>query len=223
MTTPLQRSLRSLLFSLLLVFSLGLSYGLSDLDKTLRLAQQRYGNAGAQTIRAWQELIESARSLPDLVVLEKVNYFFNRRIQFESDSVIWGQDDYWATPLEFMGRGAGDCEDFSIAKYITLQLMGVKKERLRLIYVRAKTGSNSSVAHMVLGYYAQATDEPLILDNLISSIRTASTRTDLTPVYSFNQDGIWVAGSALSSTDPTSRLSRWRDVLDRMRQDGISP
>jgi hypothetical protein len=46
-------------------------------------------------------------------------------------------------------------------------------------------------------------------------------RPDLSPVYSFNSDGLWVGGATTSSADPTTRLSRWRDVLERMRRDGL--
>ena len=74
---------------------------------------------------------------------------------------------------------------------------------------------------MVLGYYANPTDEPVVLDNLITTIRPASARTDLSPVFSFNNEGLWVSGAAQSSADPTARLSRWRDVLERMRQEGF--
>jgi hypothetical protein len=74
---------------------------------------------------------------------------------------------------------------------------------------------------MVLGFYPQPSDEPLILDNLISSVRPASQRPDLSPIFSFNNNGLWVGGASASSADPTARLSRWRDVLDRMRQEGL--
>lgn len=192
-----------------------------DLDKTQALALQRYGTRAAETINAWRQLITEVRLLSDTDKLNKTNAFFNRRITFQSDLEVWGQDDYWATPLEFMGRGAGDCEDFAIAKYMTLQMLGIGKERLRLIYVRAQSGSLPSIAHMVLGFYPQPTEEPLILDNLISSVRPASQRSDLTPVFSFNSEGLWVGGASTSAADPTVRLSRWRDVLDRMRQEGL--
>lgn len=210
-------------FLLAVMMVLGVSIAAPDLDKTQALAQQRYGPRASETIAAWRRMMEEARPLPDVEKLEKVNTFFNRRILFESDMVIWQQEDYWATPLEFMGRGAGDCEDFSIAKYITLQMLGVNNDRLRLVYVRARMGSTTTVAHMVLGFYPQPTDEPLILDNLITSVRPASMRSDLTPVFSFNSAGLWVGGATSSSADPTTRLSRWRDVLDRMRQEGLSP
>lgn len=197
------------------------SFAAPDLDKTQALAQQRYGAPAAASIVAWRRLIEEARDLPDQDKLNKVNTFFNRRVLYQTDAQVWQQEDYWATPLEFMGRGAGDCEDFSIAKYITLQMMGVKNEHLRLSYVRYKVGATPPIAHMVLGYYPEPMSEPLILDNMISSVRLASMRTDLTPVFSFNSDGLWVGGATASSADPTARLSRWRDVLERMRQDGI--
>jgi predicted transglutaminase-like cysteine proteinase len=215
----LQRSVWLCLLGLSLLFLT--SFAAPDLDKTQALAQQRYGAQAAANIVAWRRLIEEARDLPDQDKLNKVNTFFNRRILYQTDMQVWQQEDYWATPLEFMGRGAGDCEDFSIAKYITLQIMGVKNEHLRLSYVRYKVGATPPIAHMVLGYYPEPTSEPLILDNMISSVRLASMRTDLTPVFSFNSDGLWVGGATTSSADPTARLSRWRDVLDRMRQDGI--
>lgn len=197
------------------------AFAAPDLDKTQGLALQRYGARAADTVGAWRRLIEETRGLPDSDKLNKVNAFFNRRMLFQTDMEIWKQEDYWATPLEFMGRGTGDCEDFTIAKYVTLQMLGIGNEHLRLIYVRAKSGSTGSVAHMVLGYYQQPTDEPLILDNLISSVRVASQRSDLVPIFSFNNEGLWAAGASTSAANPITRLSRWSDVLDRMRQDGV--
>ena len=192
-----------------------------DLDNAQALALQRYGARAAETVAAWRLLMEESRALPDQDKINKVNTFFNRRMLFQDDIVVWQTSDYWTTPLEFMGRGTGDCEDFSIAKYMTLQLMGIGNEKLRLVYVRVKSGSTASFAHMVLGYYPQPTAEPQILDNLISSVRPASQRPDLVPVFSFNSDGLWVGGATASSADPTTRLSRWRDVLERMRQDSL--
>lgn len=192
-----------------------------DLDKTQALALQRYGARTAETVGAWRRLIEESRTLPDSDKLNKVNSFFNRRVLYETDAVVWQQEDYWATPLEFMGRATGDCEDFAIAKYMTLLMMGINNQHLRLVYVRYKSGATAPIAHMVLGYYPQPTEEPMILDNMISSVRPASQRSDLSPVFSFNSEGLWAGSATTSSADPTARLSRWRDVLERMRQDGL--
>ncbi len=195
-----------------------------DLDRMLLLASQRYGNSGATAVVAWRELLTSSAGQPELAKLRRVNEFFNRTIRFGEDNVIWGVPDYWATPLETMGRGAGDCEDFAIAKYMTLKLMGVPSAKMRLTYVKARIGGPQSAvvqAHMVLSYYQAAEDEPLILDNLITDIRPASRRTDLATVFSFNAEGLWVGGTLPRISNPSQGLSRWQSVLVRMREEGI--
>lgn len=191
-----------------------------NLDLMHRLAQERYGATAADSVVAWRLMMDEARSLPVQQQLDLVNQFFNRRIRYALDPDIWSVTDYWATPLETMGRGMGDCEDYAIAKYITLKLLGVPNERLRLIYVRARTAGALTEAHMVLGYFENPAGEPLILDNLITSVRPASRRNDLTPVFSFNSQGLWVAGQQ-HSNNPTTRLSRWREVLERMSLEGL--
>ncbi|WP_349251913.1 transglutaminase-like cysteine peptidase [Azoarcus sp. L1K30] len=210
-----------------LLATLGLAIGLCaaapDLDHMQSLAVARYGAEAGESVAAWRRMLGEARALDDTEKLSRVNAFFNRRIRFEDDIVIWKQADYWATPMETLGRGAGDCEDFSIAKYISLRLLDIPAEKLRLVYVRARIGAADSTitqAHMVLSFFDTPAAEPLVLDNLISEIRPASRRPDLFPVFSFNNEGLWVGGTSASSADPTTRLSRWRDVLERMRSEG---
>ena len=197
-----------------------------SLGRMERLAEQRYGPQAAETVAAWRSMINASIALSDTEKLARVNTFFNRHILFKDDIVVWGQQDYWATPLETMGKGAGDCEDFAIAKYATLKLLGISPDALRLIYVRAQLGgldSGLTRAHMVVGYYATPDSEPLVLDNLITDILPAAQRRDLFPVFSFNSDGLWVntTGRSAKTTDPTTRLSPWRDVIERMRKDGL--
>lgn len=155
--------------------------------------------------------------------LTLANDFWNRALLSGEDITIWGKDDYWATPLESLGKGAGDCEDYVIGKYFTLLSMGVPANKLRFIYVRARVGgpaSSSQIAHMVLGYYETPNAVPLVLDSLVSTILPASQRRDLTPVFSFNADGVYVDGKPAA---PVDRLSRWRDLLQRMEREGIRP
>ncbi len=204
----------------------GWSLAQYQLDKMQSLAQERYGAVAVETVIAWRKLMEEARSLPEDEKLKLINVFFNRRIRYASDQEVWGQTDYWASPLEFMGKSAGDCEDYAIAKYISLLMLGIPSDKLRMIYVRARfggPGSSNSEAHMVLGYYPTPGDEPMILDSLVGSIRTASSRTDLMPIFSFNTQGLWVGGATTSAADPTARLSQWRAVMERMRQEGLQP
>lgn len=214
------------LLSWCMAVTAALALAAPDLDRVVTLAAERYGGKGEQTLRAWRGLIDTGKGLPERERLELVNAFFNNHVLFEDDKIVWKQPDYWATPLETLGRGEGDCEDYSIGKYVTLGLLGVPIEKLRITYVRAELGlpgSGISQAHMVLAYYETPDGEPLVLDNLVSELRPASRRPDLRPVFGFNSQGLWVAGSRSTAVaDPTARLSRWRDVLSRMSADGLN-
>lgn len=208
----------------LLAFSLGLAVAGVEVDRMLLLAGQRYGDSGAASVAAWRDLLTQSASQPDAVKLRRVNEFFNRRTRFGEDSEIWGTQDYWATPLETLGRAQGDCEDFAIAKYVTLKLLGIPSEKLRLTYVKARIGGPQSTlvqAHMVLSYYPAPDDEPLVMDNLISDIRPASRRTDLITIFGFNAEGLWVGGASPRASSASQRLSKWQSVLARMREEGI--
>lgn len=186
---------------------------------------QRLGGA-ATLFNDWRQLVDSSKALVTQDRLKRINEFFNRKIQFTDDIQTWGQPDYWATPMETLAKGKGDCEDFTIAKYFTLLDAGVPNEQLRLIYVKARIGgpaSNVSQAHMVLAFYPSPEAEPLILDNLITEIRPASRRPDLLPVFSFNSEGIWSSptASGVPATTGVGRLTRWQDLLNRARAEGF--
>lgn len=185
--------------------------------------QSRYGAKGAQALRLWLEMLQQQAGRPLSQQLAGVNQFWNRAVVQAEDSVLWSQPDYWATPVETLGRGAGDCEDYVIGKYFSLLRVGVAAENLRLIYVRARMGgigSTQSIAHMVLGHYETPAAEPLVLDSMVDTILPASQRKDLTPVFSFNAQGVYVAGAQPS---PVDRITRWRDLLARMQQEGFLP
>jgi len=193
-----------------------------DAERML-VAAQRIGPQAVLGARAVQALLAGAGGLDDEAKLAQVNQFYNRRIEFRDDMEVWGQVDYWASPLEMLDKGKGDCEDFAIGKYFTLLATGMPAQRLRLVYVRAAIGGSGGVtqAHMVLAYYPAPDAEPLILDNLIGDIRPARSRPDLAPVFSFNSEGLWQGVGAQSAGDPTSRLSRWREVLAKARAEGF--
>lgn len=187
-------------------------------DRLLQSVQARYGQRGADTVSAWLASLDQAQGLPVSQQLRTVNQFWNSNVRGVEDIDLWRQADYWATPLETLGRRAGDCEDYVIGKYFSLLKLGVSPEKLRLIYVRARLGGQT-IAHMVLGYYETPASEPLILDSLTSTMVVASRRPDLTPVFSFNAQGIYVAGQERS----VESISRWQDLLIRMRNEGIQP
>lgn len=206
---------------LILLLLCGAALAAVDLDRMEEIAQSRHGPYTARTVAEWRRTIETATPLPELQKVERVNAFVNSRVRWVEDIDNWRQSDYWATPLEILARQAGDCEDFSILKYVSLLLAGVDVDKLRITYVKAKVNGRS-IAHMVLAYYPRPSAEPLILDNLMDAAQPASARADLKPVYGFNSNGLWVGGVARPQVrDPGAKLSRWRDLLQRMAADGL--
>jgi len=184
-----------------------------DFAKISAFLQQQYGHEAYDRGLRWQQLLNDYRSASHHTQLEVVNDFFNQ-LSFADDIYVWAQKDYWATPVEFIGKGAGDCEDYTLAKYFSLVEMGFPADKLRLMYVKA---IDYNQHHMVLTYYPQRGAEPLVLDNIDPEIKLAGKRTDLVPIYSFNADYLWLAkarggGKLVGGSE---RLSLWQDILAR--------
>ncbi|MCD9535799.1 sulfate adenylyltransferase, partial [Photobacterium carnosum] len=96
---------------------------------------QFYGERAGKRAIAWRALIKDSQHLTERQKLNATNTFFNQFV-FISDKKLWNHKDYWATSYEFVGIGAGDCEDFSIAKYQALLELGINDNKLRLVYAK---------------------------------------------------------------------------------------
>ena len=103
------------------------------------------------------------------------------------DNRNWGKSDYWETPVEFMTRG-GDCEDFAIAKYISLRELGVSEDRMRLAIVQ---DTQKNIPHAVLALY---TDDGgvVILDQQIKTVFDAGHQGRYRPIFSINRSAWWL-------------------------------
>lgn len=150
--------------------------------------------------------------------LTEVNRFFNQ-FNYKDDMKMWGKEDYWATPEEFIGVNAGDCEDYVVAKYFVLRSLGVSDKHLYLTYVKALKENR---AHMVLSYFKSPNSTPLILDNYNPRILPADQRRDLLPVYSFNAKSLFLtnASAGLGQSLPSDKIknSKWKDLLNRINR-----
>ncbi|MBN2865969.1 MAG: transglutaminase-like cysteine peptidase [Thiotrichales bacterium] len=178
-------------------------------------ASKKYGPLAVKRFEAWQALVDNNLNKSERIKLEKVNDFFNQ-VLWVSDQQHWGTSDYWATPIEMLGTDAGDCEDYTIAKYFTLKALGVPESKLYLTYVKA---IRLNQAHMVLTYFEKPNTIPLVLDNINKRILPASKRQDLVPIYSFNGDGLWLAkerGKGKAVAGGSTRLKKWNSLLKKM-------
>ncbi|AWB66971.1 hypothetical protein C2869_11215 [Saccharobesus litoralis] len=188
-----------------------------NLNKLLQYVGVKYDNTAQKRVKAWRNIVDTSQGLTDKQKLEKVNRFFNL-FDFVNDIDHWGKEDYWATPIEFIGTKAGDCEDFSVAKYFTLLELGVPIEKLRLTYVKAV---KLNQFHMVLAYYPKPKSIPMILDNIDGKIKPAHKRKDLIPIFSFNGQKLWLnkqkgKGQVVGGSE---RIDNWDNLSKRYQLD----
>lgn len=179
--------------------------------------EKKYGLDAKKRIVLWDNMIESIKNEKIVKKLKKVNDFFNN-FRYVSDKTLWKRTDYWASPYEFIGKGAGDCEDYAIAKYFALRAAGVSDKKLKITYVKIKQSNKKyEEAHMVLNYYHKPNSTPIVLDNVIKKLKLASKRDDLKPVYSFNASTLWKAQNKTKNLKKgDNNLTKWKAMMSRI-------
>jgi len=212
----------ALLFAAVAIGAAEYGFTRSVTEGLLANMTSRFGAEARGRLAGWVEFgrIEtrrapSAGSVNAAEGLQRINSFLNR-VPYMDDIAHWRVEDYWATPAETVAGNGADCEDYAIAKYFLLKELGILPARLRMVYVRA---GRSAQAHMVLAYYAQPDADPLILDNLDDRVRTASSRPDLAPVYSFNEEDVVLTATGQRTTP--QQIRTWRALLDRLNREAL--
>ncbi len=187
-------------------------------DAIIKAIEKKYG---PQAKNRFELLNKTLAELKDKSVMEKlqgVNDFYNL-VPYSSDMQNYGANDYWATPLEFLGRDRGDCEDYVIAKYFALRHLGIPSEKLYFSYVKSLKYQQ---AHMVLTYFETPKSIPLVLGNYNLKIFPANERRDLVPVYNFNGDSLYLAsrkgqqGKSIQRSDKTHK--KWDILIENMKR-----
>ena len=150
-----------------------------------RYNQQLESGKARAVLVNWQKEIASERG-QDLVSLARGIDELVNRVPYIEDSQNWGRSDYWETPVEFFSRG-GDCEDFAIAKYMSLKALGVSEDRLRIAIVHDMI---KNVPHAILIVY---TDKgPMVLDNQSQTTHFAEDVDRYKPIFSINAKSWWL-------------------------------
>ena len=177
---------------------------------------KKYGAKAKKRVELWDKMLQRSKDEKILKKLKNVNDFFNK-IRYKTDPKHWEKKDYWATPYEFLGTAAGDCEDYAIAKYYSLRKLGVPEKKLRITYViYKKRNTRFDQAHMVLTYYHKKGATPIVLDNINKKLKLATKRKDLKPVYSFNASGLWQAKNKGSVKIGKNNLKAWKSMMNRI-------
>ena len=215
--------MRWLVLCLLLFSSVALAGIVEFSPGLIRYVASRWGRGAPDRLNDWRDeerkhLVRQHDPVPSadetISEIEDFNWYWNN-IHYYTDMQHWGVMDYWATPVEMLASEGGDCEDYAIAKYFSLKALGIPVQNLRITYVRALRWNEP---HMVLAYYPTPDADPYILDNLSKRVSHASERTDLVPVYSFNDDDVWLSG-ATTAGGKSSQIRLWRGLLDKMENE----
>ncbi len=136
-------------------------------------------------LKDWQKLIAGVRHMDRRKQIMLINNYLNKA-KYILDLINYRVKDYWATPLQFFSRD-GDCEDYAIAKFMSLRSLGVANKDMRIVVLK---DLNLRLAHAILVIYVDG--EPLVLDNQINQVVRAKDIRHYQPIYSINETNWWL-------------------------------
>lgn len=142
-------------------------------------------NCESDRLAAWRELVLTFADTPPRVRLQAVDSFVDAT-PYRGDQAQYGSRDYWAGPIEFL-LGAGDCEDYAIAKYATLRRMGFAARDLQIVVLEDRA---RGLAHAVLA--VRVDDEVWLLDNQEPAPVPAASAVHYAPYYAVNETRRWL-------------------------------
>lgn len=158
--------------------------GIAAEQATYEACAEDFQQCESRSLLAWQALLKGLDGVDPSKQIKEVNRFFNQ-VEYRLDSDNFGMSDYWATPLEFLAY-AGDCEDYVIAKYVSLRRLGFPASSLRMVVVQ---DTLRDLAHAVLAVYHDG--DAVILDNLTNAVLSHERIFQYAPYYSVNEDARW--------------------------------
>ncbi len=141
--------------------------------------------AGDGDLADWDALIDGLAGADAMTRIEEVNRFVNA-VPYVDDARNWGVADRWASPAEFVAAG-GDCEDFALAKFVSLHRLGFNVERLRMVLAKDE---RKRLDHCFLAVYLG--ERAYVLDNQIKTATPHQAISHYRPLCSFNDHRLWL-------------------------------
>lgn len=130
-------------------------------------------------------IVDTARSREGRARFGEINRAINLAIRATSDMAQYGQADVWSSPLDTFASGAGDCEDYAIAKFAALRLAGVSADDIRIVVLRDQMHGEDHAAVM-----ARLDGHWLMLDNRrMAMIEDVDVRNHR-PLFVINDSGV---------------------------------
>ena len=151
----------------------------------LRLCEENRASCQSRAALEFLAIVESGRKLAGRARLGEINRAINLKLKPKSDLALYGADDVWSSPLATLAIGAGDCEDYAIAKFVALQEAGVSPDDLRILIVRDDLREED---HAVVA--ARLDGNWLMLDNRHMAMVEDQRVRRYRPVFLVDRDGV---------------------------------
>jgi len=152
----------------------------ADREETCRLTSQQLCY-----MEEWRNLLEFLKNKPADEQISAINVHMNNA-PYITDIINWGVPDYWASLRQFFNKD-GDCEDYAIAKYLSLKELGFDVDTMRIVVVE---DTNLDIPHAVL--VISMDGQRLVLDNQVSYIVREKAVLHYRPYYSINENAWWL-------------------------------
>lgn len=152
--------------------------------KSPSFTSQGLDTRNKQVAERWARQKDKLKDAPLKEQVQRVNNFFNQW-PYKTDREVWGVEDYWATPREFVSR-SGDCEDYAISKYYALRDLGVPPEKMRIVAIKDVI---RNIGHAILLVFME--NDAYVLDNLTNLVLSHKKLTHYAPQYSVNEIFLW--------------------------------
>jgi predicted transglutaminase-like cysteine proteinase len=156
-----------------------------DSEEETLTACRATADACSPAARRLLGIVELGRQRVGRARLGEINRAVNLAIRAASDRSQYGVDDLWSTPLATLEKGAGDCEDYAILKYLALREAGISPEDLRLVVV---SHPRRGTLHAVLAVHLE--NDWLLLDNLTMVLVSSVEAKQYQPLLALDHHGI---------------------------------
>jgi predicted transglutaminase-like cysteine proteinase len=164
---------------------LGVERRLDDERVQLALCEGDPDRCASPAALQFLAIVDNAKAREGRARFGEINRAINLAIGPMSDLAQWGEIDVWSSPLVTFAHGAGDCEDYAIAKFVALRQAGISPDDLRIVIMRDTLhGDDHAVAAARLdGHW-------LTLDNRrMAMIEDADVR-NYRPLFVIDQHGV---------------------------------
>jgi predicted transglutaminase-like cysteine proteinase len=164
---------------------LGVERKLDDERVQLALCDGDRDRCASPAALQFLAIVDNAKARDGRARLGEINRAINLAIRPMSDLAQYGAIDVWSSPLVTFTNGAGDCEDYAIAKFVALRLTGISPDDLRIVIMRDTVhGEDHAVAAARLdGHW-------LTLDNRRMAMVEDAYIRNYRPLFVIDQHGV---------------------------------